>query len=156
MATDPTEIINALEAQIKAWFEDEENWSGDSEVLIEVEGILPEDIPTGGFLNIWDTDPGQPDDVLGGFNEAYYSHIFEIDIIAASGIAATRRTRYAALVAGLGAAIAADKTLGGLVAGILYGQPAAAAERILGGDDWKAATLSLSIDYHATDRIPHD
>lgn len=155
MATDPTEIITALETQIKAWFEDEGNWSSGA-VSIEVEGILPEEIPSGGFLNIWDTDPGQPDDVLGGFNEAYYSHAFEIDIIAASGISATRRARYAALVAGLGAAIAADKTLGGLVAGILYGQPAAAAERILGGDDWKAATLSLSIDYQAADRIPHD
>lgn len=151
MAVNPVSIATAMHSQIQQWFDD--NWEGD-EVEIELEYLDLDDIPPGGRLNIFIGDPGAPDDMLGGFDAAYYSQVFEVDIIVASAAATTRMTRYGALSAALGAALAADKTLGGLVAGMVFGQPGTANERVLGGEDMKSATLEITVDYQSDTFIP--
>lgn len=151
MAADPTTIATTLQSQIQQWFDD--NWEGD-EVEIELEYLDLDEVPEGGRLNIFIGDPGQPDDVLGGFDTAFYSHTFEIDIIVISGASNTRMTKFGALSAALGAALISDRTLGGLVAGITFGQPAPANERVIGGEDMKASTLLITVDYQSDAPIP--
>jgi hypothetical protein len=41
---------------------------------------LPETIPAGGLIVLRDGDPGEPDQALGGFAGAYYSHRIEVEV----------------------------------------------------------------------------
>lgn len=152
METDAQEIIAAITAQIQTYLSGEE-WTG-GEVLLEEGGILPEDIPAGGYVNVLDGDPGEPDEVLGGFTPCYYQHNVEIDIVVASGDPAARRSRYRKLVAAVGAALASDETLGGKAIGMQYGEPQPMQERILGGEDLRAGTIAVLVDYRTNGRIP--
>lgn len=152
METDADEVLAALAAQIRSHIA--AAWP-DAHILIEEDGVIPEDVPKDGFINVLSGDPGEPDSVLGGFQPSYYQHNFEIDIVVCAADSAVRRERYRKLVGMTGAALAGDETLGGLAIGMQYGEPRAVNERIEGAEDMKAATLSVLIDYRTKLKIPY-
>lgn len=152
MATDAQEVVSLIKEQIETYLQSE-NWTGGA-VEVELNGILPEDITAGGYVNVCDGDPGEPDEVLGGFTPCYYQHNVEVDIIVCAGKSDVRERKYARLKAAVGAALAADETLGGKVIAMDYGEPSPNNERIMGAEDMKAATLNIVVDYVTNGKIP--
>jgi len=115
--------------------------------LVERNSVLPEKIPDGGLVILRDGDPGEPEQALGGFESTYYQHAVEIEVYSEEGDAAARDTGFDALLQQIGAALAANPTLGGLTFGLTYGRPEPAIEAIAGAPAIKCATLSVTVDY---------
>jgi hypothetical protein len=111
--------------------------------------VLPEKIPAGGLVILRDGDPGEPEQALGGFGNAYYRHAVEIEVYVEEGDAAARDAAFDDLLQQIGAALEADPTLGGLAFGLTYGRPEPAIEAVAGAPAIKSATLSVTVDYEA-------
>jgi hypothetical protein len=73
--------------------------------------VLPEKIPAGGLVILRDGDPGEPEQALGGFGNAYYRHAVEIEVYVEEGDAATRDAAFDGLLQQIGAALEAEPTL---------------------------------------------
>jgi hypothetical protein len=113
---------------------------------VERNGVLPEKVPAGGLIVLRDGDPGEPEQALGGFGNAYYQHAVEIEVYVEEGDAAVRDAGFDALLQQIGAALKADPTLGGLVFGMTYGRPEPATEAVgRAGDQERDAQRGPSI-----------
>ena len=117
--------------------------------VVERNSVLPEKVPDGGLIILRDGDPGEPEQALGGFGNAYYQHAVEIEVYLEEGDAAARDAAFDALLQQIGVALEADLTLGGLAFGLTYGRPEPAIEAVSGAPAIKSATLSVTIDYES-------
>ena len=81
------------------------------DTVVERNSVLPEKIPGGGLIILRDGDPGEPEQTLGGFGNAYYQHAVEIEIYVEEGDAAARDAAFDALLQQIGIALEADPTL---------------------------------------------
>jgi hypothetical protein len=115
--------------------------------VVERNSVLPEKVPTGGLIILRDGDPGELEQALGGFGNAYYQHAVEIEVYVEEGDAAVRDTAFDDLLQQIGAALDADPTLGGLVFGLTYGRPETSIEAVPGAPAIKSATLTVTVDY---------
>jgi hypothetical protein len=111
--------------------------------------VLPEKIPDGGLVILRDGDPGEPEQALGGFGNAYYQHAVEIEVYIEEGDAAARDAAFDDLLQQVGAVLETDPTLGGLAFGLTYGRPEPSIEPIAGAPAIKTAMLTVSVDYQA-------
>ena len=109
--------------------------------------VLPEKIPAGGLVILRDGDPGEPEQALGGFGNAYYQHAVEIEVYVEEGDAAARDAAFDDLLQQIGVALEADPTLGGLAFGLTYGRPEASIEAVAGAPAIKSAKLTVTVDY---------
>jgi hypothetical protein len=116
---------------------------------VERNSVLPENIPDGGLIIVRDGDPGEPEQALGGFGNAYYQHAVEIEVYIEKGDAAARDAAFDELLQQIGAALEADPTLGGLAFGLTYGRPEPTIEAVAGAPAIKAATLTVTVDYES-------
>ena len=116
---------------------------------IERNSVLPEKVPAGGLIILRDGDPGEPEQALGGFGNAYYQHAVEIEVYVEEGDAEARDAAFDALLQQIGAALEADPTLGGVAFGMTYRRPEPAIEAIAGAPAIKSATLSVTVDYES-------
>ena len=114
---------------------------------VERDSVLPEKIPVGGLIILRDGDPGEPEQALGGFGNAYYQHALEVEVYLQEGDAAVRDAAFDVLLQQIGAALEADQTLGGLAFGLSYGRPETSIEAVPGAPAIKTGTLSVSVDY---------
>jgi hypothetical protein len=114
---------------------------------VERNSVLPEKIPAGGLIIVRDGDPGEPEQALGGFGNAYYQHAVEIEVYVEEGDAAARDAAFDDLLQQIGAVLEPDRTLGGLAFGLTYGRPETAIEAIAGAPAIKTATLTVTVDY---------
>jgi len=117
---------------------------------VDRNSVLPEKVPAGGLVILRDGDPGEPEQALGGFGNAYYQHAVEIEVYVEEGDAPARDAAFDALLQQIGAALEVDPTLGGLAFGLIYGRPEASIEAIAGAPAIKTATLSVTVDYEAS------
>jgi hypothetical protein len=115
--------------------------------VIERNSVLPEKIPAGGLIILRDGDPGEPEQVLGGFGNVYYQHAVEIEVYVEEGDESIRDTAFDDLLQQIGAVLDADSTLGGLAFGLTYGRPETSIEAVSGAPAIKSSTLSVLIDY---------
>jgi hypothetical protein len=115
--------------------------------VVQRNSVLPEKIPDGGLITLRDGDPGEPEQPLGGFGNAYYQHTVEIEVYVEEGNAETRDAAFDALLQQVGTALEADPTLGDLAFGLTYGRPEPAIEAIAGAPAIKSATLTVTVDY---------
>jgi hypothetical protein len=120
-----------------------------SGAVVERNSVLPEKVPNGGLIILRDGDPGEPEQALGGFGNAYYQHAVEIEVYVEEGDAAARDAAFDTLLQQIGAAFEADPTLGGLAFGLTYGRPEPAIEAVAGAPAIKTATLTVSVDYES-------
>jgi hypothetical protein len=111
--------------------------------------VVPEKIAGGGLIILRDGDPGEPEQALGGFGNAYYQHAAEIKLYVEEGDAAARDAAFDDLLQQVGTTLEADPTLGGLTFGLTYGRPEPAIEAVPGAPAIKSATLTLTVDYEA-------
>jgi hypothetical protein len=109
--------------------------------------VLPEKIPYGGMIILRDGDPGEPEQALGGFGNAYHQHAVEIEVYVEEGNTAARDAAFDALLQQIGAGLEAEPTLGGLAFGLTYGRPEPAIEAVIGAPAIKSATLTVTVDY---------
>jgi hypothetical protein len=117
---------------------------------VERNSALPEKIPDGGLIILRDGDPGEPEQALGGFGNAYYQHAVEIEVYVEEGDAAARDAAFDDLLQGVGAALEANPTLGGLAFGLTYGRPEPSIAAVAGAPAIKSATLSVTIDFETS------
>jgi Lambda phage tail tape-measure protein (Tape_meas_lam_C) len=85
--------------------------------MIDRNSVLPEKVPGGGLIIVRDGDPGEPEQALGGFGNAYYQHAVEIEVYVEEGDATVRDAAFDALLQQIGATLEADPTFGGLAFG---------------------------------------
>ena len=119
------------------------------DAVVERNSVLPEKIPNGGLIILRDGDPGEPEQALGGFGNAYYQHAVEIEVYVEEGDAAARDAGFDALLQQIGAVLEADATLGGLAFGLTYGRPEPVTEAVAGAPAIKTATLAVTVDYES-------
>ena len=116
---------------------------------VDRNSVPPEKIPGGGLIILRDGDPGEPEQALGGFGNAYYQHVVEIEVYVEEGDAAARDAAFDDLLQQMGAAFEADPTLGGLAFGLTYGRPEPSIEAVAGAPAIKSATMTVTVDYEA-------
>jgi hypothetical protein len=114
-ASKAEQVLNALKALLETVLG----------ATIERNSVLPEKIPGGALVILRDGDPGEPEQALGGFGNAYYQHAVEIEVYLEEGDRAARDAAFDDLLQQIGSAIDADPTLGGLAFGLTYGRPGA-------------------------------
>jgi hypothetical protein len=119
------------------------------DAVVERNSVLPEKIPEGGLIILRDGDPGEPEQALGGFGNAYYQHAVDIEVYVEQGDAAVRDADFDALLQQIGVALESDATLGGLVFGMTYGRPEPTIEAVAGAPAIKTATLTVTVDYES-------
>jgi hypothetical protein len=117
------------------------------DAVVERNSVLPEKVSGGGLIILRDGDPGEPEQALGGFGNAYYQHAVEIEVYVEEGDAAARDAAFDTLLQQIGAALEASPTLGGLAFGLTYGRPEPSIEAVAGAPAIKTATLSATVDY---------
>ena len=114
---------------------------------VERNAALPEKIPEGGLIVLRDGDPGEPEQALGGFGSAYYSHRVEIEVYVEEGDTVIRDTAFDTLVQAIGTAFESDATLGGLTFGMTYGRPSVDIEAVKGAAAIKTGTMAVVVQY---------
>jgi hypothetical protein len=117
------------------------------DAVVERNSVLPEKVSAGGLIILRDGDPGEPEQALGGFANAYYQHAVEIEVYVEEGDEAVRDIAFDDLLQHIGTALDADPTLGGLAFRLTYGRPETSIEAIAGAPAIKSGTLSVTVDY---------
>jgi hypothetical protein len=115
--------------------------------VVERNSVLSEKVPAGGLIILRDGDPGEPEQALGGFGNAYYQHAVEIEVYVEQGDAAIRDAAFDDLLQQIGTGLDADPTLDSLAFGMTYGRPENSIEAVAGAPAIKTATVSVTVDY---------
>lgn len=105
-----------------------------------------ERVPEGGLIIVDDGDPGEPEYILGG-SSVWYSHTVGISVFSQSDDQATRDELFSELCAGIGDAIEADRSLGGLCRVTKYKAPYAEAIVAENGQSIKNGVILVTVDY---------
>jgi hypothetical protein len=109
--------------------------------------VLPERIPAAGLIILRDGQPGEPEVTLSPLRY-HYQHRAELEVVvqAPNGRASTFDT----LIVAIGAAIEADRTLGGLCDWVEPEPPASVDLPIDGAAALKSAVITVVLHYTAT------
>ena len=110
--------------------------------------VLPERVPAAGLLILRDGDPGEPAVTLSPLRY-HYQHRAEVEAVVQSGTG--RDAAFDALAAGVGTALAADRTLGGLCDWVEAEAPRPVDLAVEGAATLKAAVIPIVLHY-ASDR----
>lgn len=114
-------------------------------------GALPQRIPAAGAMILRDGDPGTPEVTLSPLLY-HYAHRAEIDVLI-DRPPSTRDVAFDTAVRAIGAALAADRTLGGLCDWAEGEAPAPLALAIEGAESLKAATVTVVLHYTTADAL---
>ncbi|AET73297.1 hypothetical protein EMVG_00011 [Emiliania huxleyi virus PS401] len=124
--------------------------SGSMTVAINRNDPLPTKVPATGLAIMRDGDPGEPEVSMSPLRY-HYEHVVEVEAYfeAATG----RDTGLDAVCAQIGAAIALDRTLGGLCDWIETGAPDTDDLALDGAESLKAAIVPLTLHYAVADPL---
>lgn len=111
--------------------------------------VLPERVPAAGLLILRDGEPGDPEVTLSPLRY-HYQHRAEIEAVVQG---ATRDTAFAALCASIGAAISADRTLGGLCDWVEAEAPRPVDLPVEGAASLKATVIPVVLHYSTADPL---
>lgn len=109
--------------------------------------VLPERIPVAGLIILRDGQPGEPDVTLSPLRY-HYQHRAELEVVvqAPNG----RASVFDTLIAAIGTALEADRTLGGLCDWVEPEAPAPVDLPIEGAAALKAAVITVVLHYTTT------
>ena len=109
--------------------------------------VLPERIPAAGLIILRDGQPGEPEVTLSPLRY-HYEHRAELEVVvqAPNG----RATAFDSLIAAIGTALEADRTLGGLCDWIEPEAPASVDLPVEGAAALKAAVITVVLHYTTT------
>lgn len=111
--------------------------------------VLPERVPAGGLLILRDGEPGEPEVTLSPL-AYHYQHRAEIETILQG---ADRDAALDSLIASIGAALAADRTLGGLCDWMEAEAPQPVDLPVEGAASLKAAVIPVVLHYSTPDPL---
>ena len=109
--------------------------------------VLPERIPAAGLLILRDGEPGEPEVTLSPLRY-HYQHRAELEVVVQAGTG--RASTFDDLVAAIGAALEADRTLGGLCDWVEPEAPASVDLPVEGAAALKAAVITVVLHYTKT------
>jgi hypothetical protein len=112
--------------------------------------VRPERVPAAGLLILRDGDPGEPAVTLSPLRY-HYQHRAEVEAVVQ--IAVSRDAVFDALVAGVGNALAAERTLGGLCDWVEAEAPRPVDLAIDGAATLKAAVIPIVLHYTTNDPL---
>ena len=112
--------------------------------------VLPERIPATGLIILRDGKPGDPEVTLSPLTY-FYEHRAELEVVIQAG--AGRDAIFDALTADIGAALAADRTLGGLCDWVEAEAPEPVDLPIEGAAALKAAVIIVVLHYATPDPL---
>ena len=111
--------------------------------------VLPERIPAEGLLILRDGDPGEPEVTLSPLRY-HYQHRAEIEAVVQC---VDRDVGFDILCASVGAALAEDRTLGGLCDWVEAEAPQPVDLAVDGGASLKAALITIVLQYSTQDPL---
>jgi len=114
--------------------------------------VLPERVPTYGLMILRDGDPGDPEVLLSPLLYLY-DHRAEIEVVVQAGDPAARDADLDTLLASVSAALAADRTLGGLCDWVEPEAPKPVDLPIEGAATLKAVVVPVILTYATADPI---
>ena len=111
--------------------------------------VLPERVPAEGLLILRDGEPGEPEVTLSPLRY-HYQHRAEIEAVVQG---ADRDAAFDTLTASIGAALAADRTLGGLCDWVEAEAPRPVDLPVEGAASLKAAVIPVVLHYSTADPL---
>jgi len=111
--------------------------------------VLPERVPAAGLLILRDGEPGDPEVTLSPLTY-HYQHRAEIEAVVQG---TNRDATFDALCASIGAALAADRTLGGLCDWVEAEAPQPVDLPVDGAASLKAAVIAVILHYSVPDPL---
>ena len=112
--------------------------------------VLPERIPPAGLIILRDGQPGEPEVTLSPLRY-HYQHRAELEVIVQAP--GNRATMFDSLIASIGTALAADRTLGGLCDWVEAEAPASVDLPVDGAVSLKAAVITVVLHYTTADPL---
>jgi hypothetical protein len=109
--------------------------------------VLPERIPAAGLIILRDGQPGEPEVTLSPLRY-HYQHRAELEVVVQAPN--DRATALDTLIASIGAALEADRTLGGLCDWVEPEAPASVDLPVEGAAALKAAVIMINLHYTTT------
>jgi hypothetical protein len=106
--------------------------------------VLPERIPAAGLIILRDGQPGEPEVTLSPLRY-HYQHRAELEVVVQAGTG--RASVFDSLIAAIGTALEADRTLGGLCDWVEPEAPASVDLPIEGAAALKAASITVVLHY---------
>jgi hypothetical protein len=111
--------------------------------------VLPERVPAAGLMILRDGEPGEPEVTLSPLRY-HYQHRAEIEAVIQG---ASHDATFDTLCASIGAAIAADRTLGGLCDWVEAEAPRPVDLPVEGAAALKAAVITIILHYSTSDPL---
>ena len=111
--------------------------------------VLPERVPAAGLLILRDGEPGEPEVTLSPL-AYHYQHRAEIEAVVQGP---DRDAAFDMLAASIGAALSADRTLGGLCDWVEAEAPQTVDLPVEGAASLKAAVIKVSLFYTTSDPL---
>lgn len=118
---------------------------------VKREAPLPETVSAGGLIILRDGDPGDPEVLLSPVTYLW-EHQIEIEVILQRG-QDDDCVALDALLMAVGAALAADRSLGGLAEWLDWGAPKTSGLAIDGAASLRGATVPVTIHYASNDPL---
>ena len=115
--------------------------------LTLLDEVLPERIPTAGLIILRDGQPGEPEVTLSPLRY-HYQHRAELEVVVQAGT--SRASAFDDLIGAIGAALEADRTLGGVCDWIEPEAPASVDLPVEGAAALKAAVIIVVLHYTTT------
>ena len=115
--------------------------------LVLRDEVLPDRIPTAGLIILRDGQPGEPEVTLSPLRY-HYQHRAELEVVVQAGTG--RASAFDNLIASIGTALEADRTLDGLCDWVELEAPASVDLPIEGAAALKAAVVTVVLHYTAT------
>ena len=113
-------------------------------------GVLPERVPAAGIMILRDGNPGEPGVTLSPLTW-HYQHRAELEVVVQA--TAGRDAAFDHLIAQIGAALSADRTLGGLCDWVEAEAPEPVDLPIEGAASLKAAIIPVVLHYSTADPL---
>jgi hypothetical protein len=120
--------------------------------IVKRNEALPQSVPAAGLVILRDGDPGEPDVTLNPVH-LFFSHRAEIEAFVSPPAAGGGEALLDALRGDIGAALAADRSLGGLVENLFWSAPEISVLAIEGAAPILAARLIVTLEYLTADPL---
>jgi hypothetical protein len=121
------------------------------DAMVKREAPLPETVPAGGLIILRDGDPGDPEVLLSPLSYLW-EHQTEVEVIIQRG-ASDESAALDTLLTAVGAALAGDRSLGGLAEWLDWGAPKTSGLAIDGAAALRGATVPVTIHYGSSDPL---
>jgi hypothetical protein len=120
--------------------------------IVKRNEALPQAVPAAGLVILRDGDPGERDVTLNPIH-FYYSHRAEIEAFISPSAAGGGEALLDALLGEIGTALAADRSLGGLVETLTWSAPEISVLAIEGAAPILAARVIVTLEYLTADPL---